>query len=467
MMLTVACRMSHLASVSSLQQTTALPAGSSSWDRRELPPHHPAIAPMVLPLLAAYRGGPGARWIRRIPWPRHVSGMHVESTAAPGGASSPKAAKDPKQSFYDFFLKKRIVYQTPEQQTRGWLSSLDPIKSVGALPPTAHANPLSVLEDPATDMDLATRGLAAHVARVNSSAAGKDGLRAQYAETMPGRRALQWYLEAEAYDKFNILLHPRFFDLAAYCLVAEEAESYVWQLWYTKHVPASVTAMGRPGWSWKGLVLRSLVQSRMAWSEDRLALGAGLETVAQALRDGASRKHHPEKYINLGTAGVFVQRYAVKTDPKYLDPRAFDRLIKMTATWQSEGLTHRDYALADLQLRHPSRPGPWPAYRWLSRFEARVNHSPDLRERFLEKGSRGSLGFYMFLILLAQRLGQQGHAEEARHVLDIGKARLPQLFTQHFVHRAAAVDSRPRRYPTAAEVARGARVDDDGLLILE
>ena len=135
--------------------------------------------------------------------------------------------------------------------------SIDSVKSRDALPVSARAHPLRVLEDDETDIVTATRSLAAHVGFLNSSKARKHDLRSKYADTTPGRRALRWYLESRAYDKHNIMLYPRLFDLMAYCLIAENAKSDVWQLLHTKHIPAAVTATG----AWKGSVLRSLVCS--------------------------------------------------------------------------------------------------------------------------------------------------------------------------------------------------------------
>ena len=99
-------------------------------------------------------------------------------------------------------------------------------------------------------MTLATQILAAHVALLHSPAAGKDELRSRYSNPSPGRKAFLRYIKSRAYDKYNPALHPKFFELVAYCLVAENDKRYLWQLLYTKHVPAALASTGRPDYTW-------------------------------------------------------------------------------------------------------------------------------------------------------------------------------------------------------------------------
>lgn len=169
-------------------------------------------------------------------------------------------------------------------------------------------------------LDLAAKSLEVYVASVHLNHVEENAAREVYLSDRPGTKAFRWYLESRAYDRFDLLLHPRFFSLLAHSLVAEHAEHCIRKLLYTKDTPARVASVERYPDQWKGMVLRALVHARMFWSHESKAFAKGNATYYRAIKGGEQRNERPGKYVNLSPAAKLLAKFATRTHPRISIP---------------------------------------------------------------------------------------------------------------------------------------------------
>ena len=368
------------------------------------------------------------------------------------------------QAFYDHFLRKKIRFRSPEEETGECVGALGPKHPRESLPSSLRANPLKVLEDSTTTLEIATKSLAAYISSLHRAQPNRRDARTALSADRPGTKALRWYQESQVFDRSDVLSRPAFFKLVAHALVGGNADHSMGRLLFSEHIPTAFSQ--RPENFWKGLVLNGLVCAHMYWSDSSQMFANGVSAWTKALAGPEDAEKRPTPYVGAMHGSKPLQRFAIRVHPKYLDPRSLERFRVGLAGFRTcDVLGGEDsFVSGYLKLVHPQALNPWPAFDFLESFDSGKYRGASAIEAFSLPGSKGAMLFYIFVIRLAQELNRAGFRQASHRSLDIGKAHFPDLFIMRFEHRR----ERPaemkmfRRPPTAAESHRGVPLDKDG-----
>ncbi|KAK4889060.1 hypothetical protein LTR27_012098 [Elasticomyces elasticus] len=209
-----------------------------------------------------------------------------------------------------------------------------------------------------------------------------------------------------------------------YCLVAEKQEEFVWHWVTSNKTPAfakgETTSTIRV--RWKGVLIRQMVEAQAFWSEGPDILRESFNTYFRAF----SPPEHGRGWIPRVQAGIWLQKQLCSTAGPHVPVDVHDRFAARLP-WQVDPEV-RSYSRGRLALFHPTA-DPGPALAFWRGIQANA-HSPSVfaGNLFNPKQLNQAYELYWYIIRTARVLHRRGDVQDARWVLDFGRARLPGLF---------------------------------------
>ena len=252
----------------------------------------------------------------------------------------------------------------------------------------------------------------------------------QIREVEPGRRTLRWLWESGMYTQEAFVEKHEFAESMTYFLLIEGHEPILWEWLQLDMVIAenpnhdrslSAKKLGFHKYRWKGRVLRAMVtaqlQPPLCTNE---SADAAIRTFFKALQLAKNGRDNADcmQYLPLAAAGVTIDNALIgHAEHPRTDVQLFEDYIDTIPDW----MDHPGFVMATTArawLWHPTRPDPWPLYRFVSQFAPPAVVPPKYRwwqSTFFTPGpaqTRWAIEVQSAAILLEE----QGHAAESQEL---------------------------------------------------
>lgn len=257
-------------------------------------------------------------------------------------------------------------------------------------------------------------------------------------------RALLWFLQDD-FDKVDIPLDHNWSRLLAHCLVAQdETHSTIWQWITVDHTPKYAAVWDSKEQNrWRGNLFHMAMHSIIYWANDTsIGLNDCLMLFSRAWEDTITTVRKAEAANQLASwLGNF--------DISKVDAAVLERFLHCLRPLLHEQSLSYSWTRAKILLNHPRGPQPDPAWQLLSHLDL------DRADFFQTNDSPFNQSVMLTIVRTAQALDGMGRYSDARHVLEIGRRRLP----SHFAGRGLPVDGYNNR--AVMEVFRGPQTRTD------
>lgn len=231
-------------------------------------------------------------------------------------------------------------------------------------------------------------------------------------------------------DSFEFVLNIRFMRALTHCMVAERAETSLWELMRNRHVPASQLAalplhLARPvdTYQWKGTVLRSLVEAQAHWSAPTHSLQDSIKSFLFALSIRRPfREGGDADFIPIAAAGLWVLKQIQRHENEDIPTELYETFMQTIPRWNTseDQVAHR---LAILKLAHPNGPQPLPALHFWETCAGATSH-PSFTSDLLNPRSILAMTILWYdVVCTIQGLHRTRRITEARWVFDFASKR--------------------------------------------
>ncbi|KAK3659048.1 hypothetical protein LTR56_001485 [Elasticomyces elasticus] len=384
---------------------------------------------------------------------QHHTHTNIASTTSPSPVTNDL---DPQERFYHHYLT--VVVRDANFKPCSGLLELDAHGCRRLLPPDLQRSPLDALDDGNVSLEVATQCLESYITDAYHTG-GLATLRESLTKAKAGRRALLWFLKSGQYES---AVDPspeqlRYFRALTFCASAERAEDYVWD-WL-------LSGRMQPGpWGYqqsryRGDVLRWMVEAQALWSLDNAPLHEALSTFEHANHISRQRRVH----IPLQLAGTWLASAFCTEIGRLVRDRDFDRLMESMPFFLARSPS-TEFSIAKTNL-HRREPNPEPALEW---WKSALSRTDQFTRDMLSSTRRSNMfAVFWHILRLAQVLDRAGRHEDARWILDLGRAQYPDWFDMRAPHSVGtpshALDGSPQFELTPREVRLGMVAVEDRL----
>lgn len=313
-------------------------------------------------------------------------------------------------------------------ETARWLRTEDAQTAIEALEPGFREDPLSALDSPTCDVDLAGRCLKAFTLRTHANTESRAAARQVLMRAKPGARALHWILHSGAYQTADLVLEPRFLDSIVHCLIAEKADDHV-VTWMQSPTPQYLADLpNKQAHSWKGIMLMLLAEHRVFWSNNDM--NSAFKPLLQAFvfNDGSLPAPRDQR-IGMRSGVTWTLQQLRNSANRSVDPKQYDRFIALyrrIVSTDERILLQLD--LAHLSLFHPSTPQADSAFQHIMSW-AGISEEEPFHQRYFRPSSKAVAQYiFLFVVRTARMLADQDRLSDARQALRMGHAHIPELF---------------------------------------
>ena len=329
------------------------------------------------------------------------------------------------------------------------------------LPEALQQNPLAVFDNDHTsraDNPSVNQCLELYIRQIleREGASNVANCRKCYMRDTPGSKALLWSTSLPETDRQRIWGDHSFLFPVIHCLVAENNLDALWH-WLSldkRFGPRKIDSIALS--EWKNDALRFMVEAQVHWTDSTNFMADAIAMIVKARDMKTSTEHMP-----IRAAMKFVFRVMKKTPAQNSD--LYDRFMALVpVSHQRED--ERDYILATLHIRHPSRPDASKMMQILRSDQAHV-------QRWLRPSTyQAGVEVIFTMCALAQRCLAEGKVSDAKWVMDNAYDRAPYLFSgaaalQSFKTKTeAAAPALVVWTPSQRELEKGVTLDKDGKL---
>ncbi|GIZ48954.1 hypothetical protein CKM354_001199700 [Cercospora kikuchii] len=323
--------------------------------------------------------------------------------------------KGRKYDFFEYYLQK----QFPLKRLRlsPWIASWT--AEPETLPPQLYADPLRILNDAAANPKLVKLCLQTFVAQVHRDHGNAPEARELYRSAKTGTRALLWFLQ-DAFERVDMTLDVMWSEILVHCLVAEgEAYKALYKWMTVDYTPKYVEIWeAKEQNRWRGTLLYLTLNSIAYWAKDA---STGLND-SLLYFDHIWNTYDTSHRILKAQSGNQLISWLTSCDTSKVDVAAIERHIDRSKLWYHEGSVAYSWVRARVLLNHPHGPLPEPALETLLHVDAN-------REDFFRTGDGPfNQAITRTIARAAQALSEMGRQSDARHLLAIGRNRLPSYF---------------------------------------
>lgn len=363
--------------------------------------------------------------------------------------------------FYTWYLNKTIRYFEPNEVAGAWLQGLVKQRHViqGSQRPIDDL--MRIFSDHSASMDQAITNLEVLIGALHSGE-DKDAIRMHFESHEVGRRALSWFLESRAYIRFEPLLYPKFIQLVAHALIAQDSGDCLWDLML---VDDSFELFATDRQIWSGRALKALVESTAFWASNRESVNQAYYCFKRAVLVNPLRERiRPHFRIPQTMASFSLYRLFERTPSSYVKLEVFDGMLASVRSRYSSG-PMLAYLEGRMHLHHPVKPTADRALNFLRAIDGMAQRPEEVERIFGSRREETSSLLFWYIILVAQVLEQQGRGADARWVLDFGYDEIPAYFTRGWQnpYKGNARGLHKRRVRNT-EIARGVPVGKHGYL---
>lgn len=341
-----------------------------------------------------------------------------------------------------------------------WIQFLEPGPTLDT---DLQLDPMAVLEKPTNDLELVRRCLEHFIVLTGREYVTKQEERDRYRQVKPGSRTLLWLIGGDGYHKFDLGINPEFLRVVVHCLAAEHGEEFLWTWLSINEVPAFATS-----WrvseqiAWRGSVLRYLLESTTYWAPDiRQGLETALGLYEHAISLCRTREGQSPPYIPLYPAGIWLHKQLCNFKSHGVSPQSLGRFAGSLTLWATNpDELQFNRAMVILPF------SPYEAYEFFQLCELTTNPTVYMRDLFNPQDTKSANHVFHCTVRTAQTLHQKNHPKQARHLLDIGHRRMPQVFNQRPVrdsNKQSPSSWRFRKRATPSQIKAGVSVDQDGV----
>ncbi|KAK4497965.1 hypothetical protein PRZ48_010621 [Zasmidium cellare] len=320
-----------------------------------------------------------------------------------------------------------------------------------------NQHPLEVFHTTDADLDLVAACLELVVARAVRASNSKEEERAFYLQQKPGTRALHW-LVAGALEKHDLSQAQQFLRAMIHCIVAEGQESHLWSWLSIEHTPEYMRSWTRFEMrTWRGEVVRWLVESATYWAPGGPNLQQGLLVYVQA-RERAEFGGVPNLPTGAARAWLLKQVSGPFGNTNSIPRDLFEKFMSIAV--QDD---RSRFEKARMMLKYPGEPRPDLGLDVLRASKNRDSRPPYMKNLVEADDGPKLTCFHNFVLNVARALRDQGRMAEAREALDIGRDLAP----SYFGGAAPRIDWRTRarqthRRPIEAWSSYGLEASEDG-----
>ncbi|KAK4889059.1 hypothetical protein LTR27_012097 [Elasticomyces elasticus] len=353
-----------------------------------------------------------------------------DSTLHDKGNTSQTPTRDESNGLLPFIRKSNNAWSAPARASA--LPTLDPTRTRVALQPHLRSEPLAVFDrsNETLTLDRVRASLEAYVASLHTSGLSKKAARAKYNVDKPGTKALYWLLQSGLNDSLEFLSNAAFVKVMLYCIVAEQKEDFIWQWLDSDTVPSFVQDKPwRDTIRWKGILLRTMIESQAYWSDERDVLRVPLKSYFRALfrpRDKVADWSRTG-VVPTPQSGISLSQQLRTQAGRFVPVETFDLFVK-NLLWMVDA-DNAQFEQSKMLLHHPASPDAIPALAFLRHTQERSTPSVFIDNFLQPQNTAQCYEVFWHLVLVAQTLHRSGKTADSRWTLDYGRDKFPNLFS--------------------------------------